>query len=69
MQNQGEEISLRLRTDDLKGFRKYEVIKKTLIHELVGLLVGFQILFQLSLDVQLNDHHCNVNMLGTHGAL
>jgi hypothetical protein len=31
----GEEISLRLRTDDLKGFRKYESIKKTLLHELV----------------------------------
>lgn len=36
LQNQGEEISLRLRTDDLKGFRKYESIKKTLLHELVG---------------------------------
>lgn len=35
LQNQGEEISLRLRTDDLKGFRKYESIKKTLLHELV----------------------------------
>uniref|UniRef100_A0A7C8YT53 WLM domain-containing protein n=1 Tax=Opuntia streptacantha TaxID=393608 RepID=A0A7C8YT53_OPUST len=32
--NHGEEISLRLRTDDLKGFRKYESIKKTLLHEL-----------------------------------
>ena len=37
LQNQGEEISLRLRTDDLKGFRKYESIKKTLLHELVSL--------------------------------
>lgn len=35
VQNRGEEISLRLRTDDLKGFRKYESIKKTLLHELV----------------------------------
>ncbi|KAG2307216.1 hypothetical protein Bca52824_026964 [Brassica carinata] len=26
--NQGEEISLRLRTDDLKGFRKYQSIKR-----------------------------------------
>ncbi|XP_020979635.1 uncharacterized protein LOC107643669 isoform X4 [Arachis ipaensis] len=34
--NQGEEISLRLRTDDLKGFRKYESIKKTLLHELLN---------------------------------
>ncbi|XP_033513106.1 uncharacterized protein [Nicotiana tomentosiformis] len=31
--NHGEEISLRLRTDDLKGFRKYDSIKKTLLHE------------------------------------
>lgn len=37
MQNHGEEISLRIRTDDLKGFRKYESIKKTLLHELVSL--------------------------------
>ena len=36
LQNQGEEISLRLRTDDLKGFRKYQSIKKTLLHELVS---------------------------------
>lgn len=36
IQNHGEEISLRLRTDDLKGFRKYDSIKKTLLHELVG---------------------------------
>jgi len=36
LQNHGEEISLRLRTDDLKGFRKYERIKKTLLHELVS---------------------------------
>ncbi|MQL70659.1 hypothetical protein Taro_002963 [Colocasia esculenta] len=34
--NCGEEISLRLRTDDLKGFRKYESIKKTLLHELLN---------------------------------
>lgn len=27
---------MRLRTDDLKGFRKYESIKKTLLHELVS---------------------------------
>jgi hypothetical protein len=39
--NMGEEISLRLRTDDLKGFRKYESIKKTLLHELVSLFLIF----------------------------
>eukprot|EP00744_Colponema_vietnamica_P008740 GILI01012461.1.p1 GENE.GILI01012461.1~~GILI01012461.1.p1 ORF type:complete len:484 (+),score=69.72 GILI01012461.1:99-1454(+) len=32
--NKGQSIALRLRTDDLRGIRKYEVIKKTLIHEL-----------------------------------
>ncbi|KAL1224879.1 hypothetical protein V5N11_016095 [Cardamine amara subsp. amara] len=36
--NQGEEISLRLRTDDLKGFRKYQSIKKTLLHELAHMV-------------------------------
>jgi hypothetical protein len=39
--NRGQEISLRLRTDDLKGFRKYESIKKTLLHELVSILCFF----------------------------
>lgn len=32
--NKGQEISLRLRTDDLKGFRKILKIKQTLYHEL-----------------------------------
>lgn len=32
--NNGEEICLRIRTDDLKGFRKYGVIIDTLLHEL-----------------------------------
>ncbi|KAL2631663.1 hypothetical protein R1flu_016349 [Riccia fluitans] len=36
--NRGQEISLRLRTDDLKGFRKYESIKKTLLHELAHMV-------------------------------
>eukprot|EP00250_Pteridium_aquilinum_P011609 c20191_g1_i2 orf=199-2073(+) len=36
--NQGQEISLRLRTDDLKGFRKYESIKQTLLHELAHMV-------------------------------
>jgi hypothetical protein len=33
-QNHGQKILLRLRTDDLKGFRKYLSIKKVLYHEL-----------------------------------
>lgn len=32
--NKGQEISLRLRTDDLQGFRKYDEIRKVLCHEL-----------------------------------
>eukprot|EP01122_Echinamoeba_exundans_P013032 TRINITY_DN5621_c0_g3_i1.p1 TRINITY_DN5621_c0_g3~~TRINITY_DN5621_c0_g3_i1.p1 ORF type:complete len:359 (-),score=81.03 TRINITY_DN5621_c0_g3_i1:532-1608(-) len=32
--NKGESITLRLRTDNLQGFRKYLVIRDTLIHEL-----------------------------------
>ncbi|MCD9639685.1 hypothetical protein HAX54_024391 [Datura stramonium] len=36
--NHGEEISLRLRTDDLEGFRKYDSIKKTLLHELAHMV-------------------------------
>ena len=32
--NKGQKIELRLRTDDLQGFRKIQSIKKTLYHEL-----------------------------------
>eukprot|EP00892_Ulva_mutabilis_P005169 jgi/Ulvmu1/3023/UM015_0063.1 len=32
--NRGQEIKLRLRTNDLKGFRNYERIRETLVHEL-----------------------------------
>jgi WLM domain len=32
--NSGEEIKLRLRTNDLLGFRKYDKIRETLVHEL-----------------------------------
>lgn len=31
--NAGQEIALRLRTDDMRGFRGYERIRETLIHE------------------------------------
>ena len=34
--NKGQEISLRIRTDDLKGFRKRLSIETVLCHELVG---------------------------------
>ena len=36
--NRGQEISLRLRTDDLKGFRRYESIRQTLCHELAHMV-------------------------------
>ena len=36
--NKGQEIALRLRTDDLKGFRKYTVIVNTLLHELTHMV-------------------------------
>ncbi|KJE92983.1 zinc metalloproteinase [Capsaspora owczarzaki ATCC 30864] len=36
--NKGQSIALRLRTDDLTGFRQYNVIKKTLIHELAHMV-------------------------------
>lgn len=38
--NKGQEISLRLRTDDLLGFRRYDRIKETLIHELAHMVHG-----------------------------
>ena len=38
--NAGQEISLRLRTDDLRGFRRYDRIRETLIHELTHMVWG-----------------------------
>ncbi|PIN09131.1 hypothetical protein CDL12_18283 [Handroanthus impetiginosus] len=52
--NHGEEISLRLRTDDLKGFRKYASIKKTLLHELAHMLFSEHDSNFYALDKQLN---------------
>ncbi|EOA16232.1 hypothetical protein CARUB_v10004374mg [Capsella rubella] len=52
--NQGEEISLRLRTDDLKGFRKYQSIKKTLLHELAHMVYTDHDENFYALDRQLN---------------
>lgn len=52
--NCGEEISLRLRTDDLKGFRKYESIKKTLLHELAHMVFSEHDANFHALDKQLN---------------
>jgi hypothetical protein len=38
--NAGQEIALRLRTDDWRGFRRYERIRETLIHELAHMVHG-----------------------------
>lgn len=38
--NRGQEISLRLRTDDLRGFRRYDRIRETLLHELAHMVWG-----------------------------
>lgn len=32
--NKGQLIALRLRTDDLEGFRHYDAVRKVLLHEL-----------------------------------
>ncbi|XP_010928154.1 uncharacterized protein [Elaeis guineensis] len=53
--NQGEEISLRLRTDDLKGFRKYESIKQTLLHELAHMVYSEHDANFFALNKQLNE--------------
>ncbi|KAM7503697.1 hypothetical protein LguiB_002601 [Lonicera macranthoides] len=52
--NHGEEISLRLRTDDLKGFRKYDSIKKTLLHELAHMIFSEHDANFKAMDKQLN---------------
>jgi hypothetical protein len=36
--NRGQEISLRLRTDDYQGLRKYGRIRETLVHELAHMV-------------------------------
>jgi hypothetical protein len=38
--NRGQEIHLRLRTDDLRGFRRYRSIRDTLCHELAHMVWG-----------------------------
>ncbi|CAL0319995.1 unnamed protein product [Lupinus luteus] len=59
--NQGEEISLRLRTDDLKGFRKYQSIKKTLLHELAHMIYSDHDANFYALDKQLNQEAASLD--------
>ncbi|XP_057506870.1 uncharacterized protein LOC130790035 isoform X2 [Actinidia eriantha] len=59
--NHGEEISLRLRTDDLKGFRKYESIKKTVLHELAHMVHSEHDANFYALDKQLNQEAASLD--------
>uniref|UniRef100_A0A6M2EJ12 WLM domain-containing protein n=1 Tax=Populus davidiana TaxID=266767 RepID=A0A6M2EJ12_9ROSI len=65
--NHGEEISLRLRTDDLKGFRKYESIKKTLLHELAHMLYSEHDANFYALDKQLNQEAASLDWTKSRG--
>ncbi|KAF3320375.1 Ubiquitin and WLM domain-containing metalloprotease [Carex littledalei] len=65
--NQGEEISLRLRTDDLKGFRKYEVIKKTLIHELAHMVHSEHDVNFFALNKQLTEEAASLDWTRSKG--
>ncbi|XWS36732.1 hypothetical protein CRYUN_Cryun20dG0111000 [Craigia yunnanensis] len=66
--NCGEEISLRLRTDDLKGFRKYESIKKTLLHELAHMVFSEHDSNFYALDKQLNVEAASLDWTKSRGA-
>ncbi|KAK4420563.1 hypothetical protein Salat_2006700 [Sesamum alatum] len=65
--NHGEEISLRLRTDDLKGFRKYESIKKTLLHELAHMVFSEHDSNFYALDKQLNEEAATLDWTKSNG--
>ncbi|XP_057430161.1 uncharacterized protein LOC130723212 isoform X2 [Lotus japonicus] len=65
--NQGEEISLRLRTDDLKGFRKYQSIKKTLLHELAHMVHSAHDANFYALDKQLNEEAASLDWTRSTG--
>ncbi|KAG7034872.1 hypothetical protein SDJN02_01665 [Cucurbita argyrosperma subsp. argyrosperma] len=65
--NHGEEISLRLRTDDLKGFRKYESIKKTLLHELAHMIYSEHDANFYALDKQLNEEAATLDWTRSKG--
>lgn len=65
--NHGEEISLRLRTDDLKGFRKYESIKKTLLHELAHMVYSEHDANFFALDKQLNQEAAALDWTKSRG--
>lgn len=65
--NHGEEISLRLRTDDLKGFRKYDSIKKTLLHELAHMVHSEHDVKFYALLKQLNEEAAKLDWTKSRG--
>ncbi|MCO5580844.1 hypothetical protein L7F22_034717 [Adiantum nelumboides] len=65
--NQGEEISLRLRTDDLKGFRKYASIKQTLLHELAHMVHSEHDAHFHALNKQLNEEAVSLDWTKSGG--
>lgn len=65
--NKGEEVSLRLRTDDLKGFRKYESIKKTLLHELAHMVHSEHDADFYALNKQLNEEAISLDWTKSGG--
>uniref|UniRef100_A0A8R7R298 WLM domain-containing protein n=1 Tax=Triticum urartu TaxID=4572 RepID=A0A8R7R298_TRIUA len=65
--NMGEEIPLRLRTDDLKGFRKYESIKKTLLHELAHKVHSEHDAHFFALNKQLNEEAASLDWTKSSG--
>ncbi|XP_075477035.1 uncharacterized protein LOC142518200 isoform X2 [Primulina tabacum] len=65
--NHGEEISLRLRTDDFHGFRKYESIKKTLLHELAHMVYSDHDANFYALDSQLNKEAATLDWTKSRG--
>ncbi|GAB2274958.1 hypothetical protein Dimus_009727 [Dionaea muscipula] len=65
--NHGEEISLRLRTDDLKGFRKYGSIKKTLLHELAHMVYSEHDANFHALNKQLNEEASTLDWTKSRG--
>lgn len=52
--NKGELIALRLRTDDLEGFRHYDAVRKVLLHELAH-NVSFIFIFCCRYQIFVND--------------
>lgn len=65
--NHGDEISLRLRTDDLRGFRNYESIKKTLLHELAHMVFSEHDANFQALDKELNEEAASLDWTKSRG--